>query len=1353
MKHAGLFALPILCAVLCVFQPVRAQNGPFDIQAYSTYLAQNANLTAGGLLAAHPSPLLHGSTGGSALAAAYLDSISAKYQLTSGERSLLAQNDFVVTERLRMQTFQQALYDVWIKDLPLFVSTDAILHALHMSYDGVLKHIEETRLHASIEEALTALRSFQPALEARYGGFPEMKQSLQDVDLYISVATALLTQARSCYYPANRDDLNAMLQYISSAAPLAIPLFSSTARTMDFSQFAIRGHYTKSELLGRYFQAMMWLGRTEFMLTAPVSPGAPSQTEEDIRRQVIDAALLLEALEGSGADVTLEKVDALLASIVGESDNVTPFLLRQYLLEAGVADAGSLVDPLRVADFQAVLATKGNALQRINSQIIMSDPMSPEQLAPPIAFLLMGQRFVIDSYVMANVVYDRIVDHGTKVKRMQPSSMDVLFAIGNNAAAQFLEDDLTRYHYAPNLDALRYLVDSHDQAFWDASLYNGWLDAVRTLNIPDDIETLPLFMQTPAWWQQKMNTQLASWAQLRHDNLLYAKPSYTGGSFCSYPEVYFEPIPELYHRLSELTERTRTTLQAENFTQAANFFAHFSAVMDTVESITRKELDHSALTAAEQRFSKEILYRVPNCAIETDGWFQKLIFDFISMEPVDIVTADVHTTPTDENGNIVGWILHCGTGHLNMGVFVAPNQNGITTAYVGPVLSYHEHTTEQFVRLTDEAWKQGILADAYPRPDWTNIYLADRDGNRRPPSMSLRSDAPPVRAAFLTSSAAVPEIVPNHTTGTCDPNPFPLTITATNRGNILTESNVSATIELPPGLSFAGSEVPDAFSKQVNPAKLFPDQSGTAQWMLQYQTASVRRTYDIRYHVATAKTDTSFGTIKVTVPGMTIPALTLQGMCPDSLYFSPSGDAYLPNPFDVVLHCVNTGDTPAGNVTGTLILPPNVALDNPADSLTKTFTPSRMVHWEAGDPIPELRWRLRWTALLETGTETLFRFSATGTQDDGTPLDSVTAMCSMYVPGGKPAYLCDLEIPDSLVLNAAGTGVQPNPFPVRYTIRNNGNAAGKIIRIVLNFPAEGLSLDPGSGNPLDQVLNLTLAPGESSTFEWILSVQEAIVRRNLLIQVTAYDENGNPIPCDDWLPIANLTARLSCASSSNTPVLRYLPASNSYEPDAFVVRASLRNDGSAVLHDLSAELWNSPGDGGALVELDPAYPDNTNPKTKDYLFPGQETEFTWGFRLKQANATGASVFARFRVQFNARELPVPETCGDIIVEIDANGPTEVDEPAAVLSCELFENHPNPFSQSTAISFRLSRPGSVTLVVTDALGRQVHRLLDAELRSAGVHSVRLDARNLRPGTYFYRLSVGGVTKWQKMQLLR
>ncbi|MCB9248138.1 MAG: DUF3160 domain-containing protein [Ignavibacteriales bacterium] len=43
-----------------------------------------------------------------------------------------------------------------------------------------------------------------------------------------------------------------------------------------------------------------------------------------------------------------------------------------------------------------------------------------------------------------------------------------------------------------------------------------------------------------------MNSQLASWTELRHDNLLYAKQSYTGGVTCSYPFSYVEPIPAIF---------------------------------------------------------------------------------------------------------------------------------------------------------------------------------------------------------------------------------------------------------------------------------------------------------------------------------------------------------------------------------------------------------------------------------------------------------------------------------------------------------------------------------------------------------------------------------------------------------------------------------------------------------------------------------------------------------------------------------------------------------------------------------------------------------------------------------------
>ena len=61
-------------------------------------------------------------------------------------------------------------------------------------------------------------------------------------------------------------------------------------------------------------------------------------------------------------------------------------------------------------------------------------------------------------------------------------------------------------------------------------------------------------MKSAAWQQEKMNTQLASWSQLRHDNLLYAKQSYTGGTGCSFPYSYIEPYPEFYGRLKQFAQ-------------------------------------------------------------------------------------------------------------------------------------------------------------------------------------------------------------------------------------------------------------------------------------------------------------------------------------------------------------------------------------------------------------------------------------------------------------------------------------------------------------------------------------------------------------------------------------------------------------------------------------------------------------------------------------------------------------------------------------------------------------------------------------------------------------------------------
>src|SRR5690606_16578956 len=133
-----------------------------------------------------------------------------------------------------------------------------------------------------------------------------------------------------------------------------------------------------------------------------------------------------------------------------------------------------------------------------------------------------------------------------------PSTQDILFAFGNDASIQLLQNELKKYPYSSNLAGLRYLIDGYDNDFWKSSVYTCWLNSIRSLNPPQNRGNLPKFMQTAAWWQKTMNTQLANWAEMRHDFMLYAKQSYGGGNGCSYPYGYIEPVPDLYKKIQQL---------------------------------------------------------------------------------------------------------------------------------------------------------------------------------------------------------------------------------------------------------------------------------------------------------------------------------------------------------------------------------------------------------------------------------------------------------------------------------------------------------------------------------------------------------------------------------------------------------------------------------------------------------------------------------------------------------------------------------------------------------------------------------------------------------------------------------
>jgi len=84
--------------------------------------------------------------------------------------------------------------------------------------------------------------------------------------------------------------------------------------------------------------------------------------------------------------------------------------------------------------------------------------------------------------------------------------------------------------------------------------------------------------------------------------------------------------------------------------------------------------------------------------------------------------------------------------------------------------------------------------------------------------------------------------------------------------------------------------------------------------------------------------------------------------------------------------------------------------------------------------------------------------------------------------------------------------------------------------------------------------------------------------------------------------------------------------------------------------------------------------------------------------------------------------------------------------------QLSQNYPNPFNPTTTITYAIPQAQHVTLVVYNALGRQVAKLVEGR-RDPGQYQVQFDARGLSSGVYYYELRAGTFTQRKAMILLK
>lgn len=689
-------------------QPVtvtRPADREAERAALQSSLASAENLDAAGLLAAHAVPFAP-SLGYDPMTALNLPLVQgSNLKLEQGELAVLGREGFVLSRAKVYPGFTYGYNAIYAADLPVFVSADSIMHAVHRSYDDILKALESSILTADLRAMLMGMRAgLQAGTTAALGA-----TATADADLYLAVALSLLDDtAAAPVAGASAATIATMLKKARAAEGAEDVKIFGAVRTIDFSQFKPRGHYLGIPELEKYFRSMMWLGRMDL----PILDVDPLSGKSIFRRQMFDAAVALTTLLDAPAQAHWKHIDDSVRAFVGEPDAMEPPDLPKLLADLGVTSVDMLAAKSDQQIAQAI-ATGGYGQQLIASQIIISPPHQ-ETLPLAATFLLLGQRYVVDLHVFSNVVYDRVQRGGPL--RMMPDPLDVGFAaLGNDAAAALLRPGLERYHYAPDLERMRRLVDAHGDGFWGANLYNLWLSALRTLS-PQPAAVLPAVAKTEAWGRRLLNTQLASWAELRHDTILYAKQSYTSGISCEFPDAYVEPNPAFFTRVGDFARKGGTLVASLDFSAAPDlgtavktYFGHLADVAGILGAIATAQQAGTPPAPEHLAFINKAVHQTGGICggpPRFDGWYPELFF-FQESGRFDPTIADVHTQPTDESGNQVGRVLHVGTGYARLMVLTIEACDG-PRAYVGLASSYHETITENFKRLDDTMWSAEV---------------------------------------------------------------------------------------------------------------------------------------------------------------------------------------------------------------------------------------------------------------------------------------------------------------------------------------------------------------------------------------------------------------------------------------------------------------------------------------------------------------------------------------------------------------------------------------------------------------------------------------------------------------------
>ena len=658
--------------------------------------------------------------------------------LTPDQLALLAQNGFVVVPGDAAQFDYVYRDDLWptADGKGNFITTDALLHSLYLSYQNALMALEVNEFYGSVANFVAGGYQAAEAQLAQVAG-TSLETPARNAAVYYAVALLLLADGQASYFVGyeqksgfHEGDL-IPTQVLAQADPailelaqplvemaraaegrLVVPILENDYEE-DFSQYKPRSYYAGNPLLESYFRSMMWLGRITFR----------ARSEQD----TLSGLMVLRALVNSPDGYQdWQNVADVLTFLVGPMDDYSATEYLPLVNDVYGADFAldALADPAKLSAF--IAGVKELPGPRINSIPLPLGIQADEVDEFTRGFRLFGQRFTFDGYVMQQLIYPEV---GTgDMARGLPLGLDVAAVLGSDIAYTLADEaGATEFeNYTENLSALRDEVNGMDGDAWLENLYGGWLWALQPLLVRD-AAAVPPMMQTDAWRRKDIHTSLGSWTELKHATLLYAEQAMGGlGGGGHEPPVittsYVEPNPLVFARIAIVAATLDQGLETRGFyrkgtytnlTSVSDALTDLALLSARLAEIARQEVAGEPISHEDLYWMQEnFRYALWNIRYTIEQWLP-------DPPETSAVVADV---ASNANAAVA---LEEATGLVDTIYVITNGPYGLHLTH-GGVYSYYEFVQPIDQRMTDAEWNAQITAgDLPPRPTWIDLYFSE----------------------------------------------------------------------------------------------------------------------------------------------------------------------------------------------------------------------------------------------------------------------------------------------------------------------------------------------------------------------------------------------------------------------------------------------------------------------------------------------------------------------------------------------------------------------------------------------------------------------------------------------------